>query len=60
MNNEIDKQVFGIYDYKVYVLNLLTNQVFTKYIKNEYFLRQFKNKCKYSKKVRVVGEIKLY
>jgi hypothetical protein len=57
MENE---QTYEYYDYKVYVLNLLTNQVFTKYIKNEYFLRQFKNKCKYSKKVRVVGEIKLY
>lgn len=47
-------------DYKLTILNLLTNETFTKYIKNEYFLRQFKRKCKYSKKVMIISEEKMY
>lgn len=47
-------------DYKLLLLNLKTNKIFEKYIKNEYFLRQFKNKCKYSKNIMLLSETKMY
>lgn len=46
------------YQYELNILNLQTNKTFIKYIKNEYFLRKFKNKCRFSKKIRIIGEIK--
>ena len=42
------------------LLNLETNTTFTKFIKNEYFLRKFRNKCRFSKKIRIISEIKMY
>ena len=47
-------------DYKLIIYNLENKQMFEKYIKNEYFLRKFKNKCKYSKKIRIISEVKMY
>ena len=47
-------------DYKLTILNLETNTTFTKFIKNEYFLRKFRNKCKFSKKIRIISEMKMY
>ena len=46
-------------DYKLIMLNLETNTTFETYIKNKYFLRTFRNKCKYSKKVRILTEMKI-
>lgn len=47
-------------DYKLIILNLETNKTFEKYIKNEYFLRKFKNKCRFSKKIMILSETKMY
>lgn len=47
-------------DYKLTILNLENNTTFEKYIQNEYFLRKFKNKCRFSKRVRILAEIKMY
>lgn len=47
-------------DYKLTILNLETNTTFTKFIKNEYFLRKFRNKCRFSKKIRIISETKMY
>lgn len=41
--------------YKVILKDLTTGAIFEKYIKNEYFLRKFRNKCKYSKKIIILG-----
>ena len=47
-------------DYKLIMLNLETNTTFETYVKNEYFLRKFRNKCKHSKKVKILSETKMY
>jgi hypothetical protein len=47
-------------DYRLIILNLEKNTTFTKFIKNEYFLRKFRNKCRFSKKIRILSEIKMY
>ena len=47
-------------DYKLTLFNIDKNIIFEKYIKNEYFLRKFRNKCKYSKKIKILCEEKMY
>lgn len=47
-------------DYKLTLLNIDKNIIFEKYIKNEYFLRKLRNKCKYSKKIKILCEEKMY
>lgn len=47
-------------DYKLTMLDLQTGKQFITFIKNEYFLRRFKNKCRFSKKVRILAEEKMY
>ncbi len=44
--------------YEVTLLNLETNSKFTKVFTSEYLLTKFKNKCKYSKKVKIVAIFK--
>lgn len=39
------------------ILNLQNNEKFTKYFVSPYLAEQFKKKIKYSKKLRVIGEI---
>lgn len=46
--------------YEVHLLDIKTDKMFIKYIKNDYFLRLFKNKVKHSKKVCIIGVIKLF
>lgn len=46
--------------YEVKILDLKTGKIFTKYFKNEYFLRLFKNKANRSKKIQVLGVKDLY
>ena len=41
--------------YEVKLKDLSTDKEFTKYFKNEYFLRLFKNKANRSKKIQVLG-----
>lgn len=38
------------------ILNLENGERFTKYFDSIYLANQFKNKTKYSKKIRIVGE----
>lgn len=38
------------------ILNLQNGQRFIKYFENPYLANKFKNKLKYSKKLRIVGE----
>jgi hypothetical protein len=47
-------------DYKLDMLNLITGETFVIYQKNEYFLRLFKNKCRFSKKVKILSIEKMY
>lgn len=46
--------------YEVKIKDIKTDKVFTKYFKNDYFLRLFINKVKHSKKVCIIGVIKLF
>lgn len=39
------------------ILNLQNNEKFTKYFASPYLAKQFKKKLKYSKKLKVIGEI---
>lgn len=39
------------------LLNLENNISFVKYFENPYLANKFKNKLKYSKKLRLVGEV---
>jgi len=39
------------------LLNLENGERFVKYFESPYMAKQFKNKLKYSKKLRVVGEV---
>ncbi len=48
-----------MHEYEVIVLELATNKKFKRKFKSEYFLNKFKNKCKYSKKVKIVAEFKI-
>ena len=41
--------------YTVTVLNLITKQTFDKIFSSPYLARKFISKCKYSKRVRVIG-----
>lgn len=41
--------------YEVELKDLKTGKIFTKYFKNEYFLRLFINKANRSKKIQVLG-----
>lgn len=47
-------------DYLITIINIESKQMFEKYIKNEYFLNKFKNKCKYSKKIKIIGIKRVY
>ena len=42
--------------YEIVVINLDTHQKFTKRFDSPYLLEKFKNKCKYSKKVKIISE----
>ncbi len=55
---QINMEYLG--DYKLTLLNIDKNIIFEKYIKNEYFLRKFRNKCRYSKKIKILCEEKMY
>lgn len=41
--------------YEVLVLDLIRNITFTKTFSSPFLARKFINKCKYSRKVRVIG-----
>lgn len=42
------------------LLNLKTNETFTKFFDSPYLAEKFKNKIKYSKKLRLVGEFNAF
>lgn len=42
------------------LLNLETNERFNKYFETPYLAQKFKNKIKYSKKIRLVGEFNAF
>lgn len=44
--------------YKVEVLNLLNNKLFEKWFYSPYLLEEFKRKCKYSKKIKILSILK--
>lgn len=44
--------------YKVILKNLQNNKVFEKFFENPYLLNKFKNKCRFSKKVEIIGVVK--
>ena len=46
--------------YEVIILDLKSGKRFTQTFKSLYFLEQFKNKCKYSKKIKIVAISKNY
>lgn len=46
--------------YEVTVLDLKNDKKFRKTFTSLYFLEQFKNKCKYSKKLRIIAISKNY
>jgi hypothetical protein len=46
--------------YEVKIKDLQTGKIFTKYFKNEYFLRLFINKANRSKKIQVLGVKNLF
>ena len=46
--------------YEVTVLHLETGETFREPFKSLYFLEQFKRKCKYSKKLRIIAISKIY
>ena len=48
-----------VYEYKVVCLNVETNQMF-EVGKDTYSLRLFKNKCFFSKKIKILGVVKNY
>ena len=41
---------------EVVILNLETNQTFKKVFDSPYLYRKFANKCKHSKKVKIISE----
>lgn len=44
----------------MYIINILdinTNKTFKKEFNNEYFMRKFVKKCKYSKKLKIISII---
>lgn len=45
--------------YEIEVMNLKTKAIFKKVFDSYYKFNLFKNKCKYSKKVKVLGWVKL-
>lgn len=47
--------------FKAYVRNLITGETFIKEFASPYLLRKFVNKCRYSKKVKVIySDLDLY
>ena len=44
--------------YELVIINLVNKKKFTKIFNSEYLKNEFKNKCKYSKKIKVIGEFK--
>lgn len=46
--------------YKGYFKNLLTGEVFEKIFDNQYEKNKFLTKCRYSKKIRSLGCVKIW
>lgn len=46
--------------WKGYFRNLKTGEIFTKMFDNDYDKRQFLTKCRYSKKIRSLGCVKVW
>lgn len=44
--------------YELVLLNLKTNQKFSKIFNSEFLLKDFKRKCKKSKNIRIIAEFK--
>ncbi len=44
--------------YEVIVLDLSSGKKFRQKFNSEYLFNKFKNKCKYSKKVKIIAEFK--
>ena len=44
--------------YEVNLLNLVNNKTFKKWYYSPYLLEKFKNKCKYSKKIKILSILK--
>ena len=44
--------------YEVNLLNLVNNKTFKKWYYSSYLLEKFKNKCKYSKKNKILSILK--
>lgn len=45
--------------YELIILNLKTNEKFTKQFTSLYLLNDFKKKCKYSQNIKIIGEFKI-
>ena len=46
--------------WRVFLLNMKTNEEFYKDFDSPYLMNQFLTKCRYSKKVRTLGKVKLW
>ena len=46
--------------WECYFKNLETGEVFTKTFDSQYLMERFMTKCRYSKKIRSLGKVKLY
>ena len=44
--------------YKLDIINLANNKIFTKTFDSPYLMNKFIKKCKYSKKIKIIGIIK--
>lgn len=45
--------------YELIILNLKTNEKFTKQFASLYLLDDFKKKCTYSQNIKIIGEFKI-
>lgn len=46
--------------YKCYFRNLENNKEFSKVFESPYLMNQFLTKCRYSKRIRLLGKVKLW
>ena len=45
--------------YELNILDLTQNRTFKKYFNSEFLMNKFINKCKYSKKIKIISNFKL-
>lgn len=46
--------------WRCYFKNLKTNEIFTKEFDSPYLMKQFLIKCRYSKKIKSLGQVSIY